>query len=142
MPRPGHPLLAPRRYFRCHLRRLRDKTDHFVLFELNADNDFPEQYSPELIFSIYQSYGRIIDFVFAHDAPLQTAQACVDNFLMTEVASMLTKPRGVRSDYHMLRLQWHDLFRKTLCPEFMCLGDATCYSDEYMDLFMLHYGRK
>jgi SAM-dependent methyltransferase len=124
-----------------HLGRLKEKMDHLVLFELNADHDFPEQFSPEFIFSIYQGYGRIIDFVFAHDAPLQTAQACVDNFLMTEVASMLTTPRGVRSDYHMLRLQWHDLFRKTLSPEFGCLGDTTCYSDEYMDLFMLHYGR-
>lgn len=125
-----------------HLQRLKEKMDHLVLFELNADHDFPEQYTPELIFSIYQGYGRIIDFVFAHDAPLPTAQACVDNFLMTEVASLLTQPRGVRSDYHMLRLQWHDLFRKTLQPEFACLGDATCYSDEYMDLFMLHYGRR
>ncbi len=124
-----------------HLQRLKSRTDHLVLFELNADHDFPEQDSPELLFSLYQSYGRIIDFVFAHDAPIATAQACVDNFLMTEVASMLTQKRGVRTDYHMLRLQWHDLFRKVLAPEFGCLGDATCYSDEYMDLYMLHYGR-
>jgi hypothetical protein len=40
-----------------------------------------------------------MDFVFSHDAPVEVALACIDLFLMTEAVSLLTQPRGVRSDY-------------------------------------------
>jgi len=72
---------------------------------------------------------------------VDVALASVDSFLMGEAVSFLTQPRGVRSDYHMLRQQWHALFRDVLNPEFTCWNDATCYSDQYFDMFTLHYGR-
>jgi hypothetical protein len=124
-----------------HLNELKAWMDHLVLFELDANNDFPELHAPELAMSIYQSYGRMIDFVFSHDAPIELAQACVDRFLMTEAVSLLTQRRGQRNDYHMLRTQWHGLFEQTLAPEFLCLCDCPCYADEYFSLFMIHYGR-
>ncbi len=124
-----------------HLRKLSRWIDHFLLFELDANHDTPELYSPELALSLYQIYGRVIDFVFAHDAPIDVAVACVDCFLMTEAVSILTQPRGVRTDYHMLRSQWHDLFKQVLSPDFSCVCDATAYADEYLELFTLHYGR-
>jgi len=124
-----------------HLGKLKHLIDHFIIFELDANNDLPELYSPELAMSVYQSYGRIIDFVFAHDAPVEVAQACVDCFLMTEAVSILTRPRGQRTDYHMLRTQWRHLFDTELGPEFVCLCDAACYADEYLELFTMHYGR-
>jgi hypothetical protein len=127
---------------RIHLSRLRPWIDHFLLFEMDANNDTPELYSPELAFSVYQSYGRIMDFVYAYDAPVEVVTDCIDSFLMTEVVSLLTQPRGERTEYHMLRSQWHDLFRTCLCPEFTVSSDSTCYADEYMTLFTLHYGRK
>jgi hypothetical protein len=108
---------------------------------MNADHDYPEMHSPQLACSIYQVYGRAIDFVFAHDAPIDVAISAVDCFLLTEVVSMLTQPRGKRTEYHMLRTQWHELLRKVLTPEFTCWCDTTCYSDAFVDLFLLHYGR-
>jgi SAM-dependent methyltransferase len=126
---------------KIHLEKLKTKFDHFVIFELNANNDTPELHSPELALSIYQSYGRIIDFVFSCDSPVELSQACVDSFLMTESVSFLTQPRGVRSDYHMLRTQWHELFCETLGSDFTCCSDSTAYADEFLDLFTLHYGR-
>lgn len=126
---------------RVHLARLKPWIDHFVLFEMDADNDTPDLFSPDLAFSVYQSYGRIIDFVFAHDAPLDIVTDCVDSFLMTEVVSILTQPRGERTDYHMLRTQWNDLFKTVLGPEFLLQCDSACYADEYMALFTMHYGR-
>jgi SAM-dependent methyltransferase len=127
---------------REHLARLKPWIDHFILFEMDANNDTPELYSPDLAFSVYQSYGRIMDFVYAHDAPVDVVTNCIDSFMMIEVVSMLTKPRGVRSDYHMLRNQWNDLFRSELGPEFTVRCDSACYADEYMTLFTMHYGRE
>jgi len=123
-----------------HLDRLKNHIGAFVLFELNANNDTPEVRSPELAVSVYQSYGRIIDAVFRHDAPIDVAQSCVDRFLLAEEVSLLTQPRGERTEYHMLRLQWHRLFGETL-DGFTCWGDSTAYGDEYFDLFTLVYGR-
>ena len=108
---------------------------------MDANNDTPECSSPELSLSVYQSYGRIMDFVYAHDAPVGVVTDCIDAFLMTEVISILTEPRGIRTDYHMLRTQWHDLFSAVLCPEFSLRSDSACYADEYMTLFTMHYGR-
>jgi hypothetical protein len=126
---------------KIHLEKLKSKFDHFIIFELNANNDTPELYSPELALSLYETYGRIIDFVFSYDSPVELSQTCVDSFLMTESVSFLTQARGVRSDYHMLRTQWHELFREVLGKEFMCYSDCTDYADEYLDLFSIHYGR-
>lgn len=124
-----------------HLEKMRGQLDHFIIFELDANNDTPDMNTPELACSIYQSYGRIIDYIFSHDAPVQVAENAVDYFLMTEAVSFLTQPRGVRTDYHMLRAQWHELFREGLGNEFQCRSEVTCHADEYLDLFALHYGR-
>ncbi|NLV27252.1 MAG: class I SAM-dependent methyltransferase [Methanomicrobiales archaeon] len=125
-----------------HLFRLKPWIDHFLLFELDANNDTPDVCSPELALSVYQSYGRIMDFVFSHDAPVDVVVNCIDSFLMTEVVSLLSEPRGIRTDYHMLRSQWLELFRNSLSPEFTLRSDSTCYADEYLGLFTLHYGRE
>jgi SAM-dependent methyltransferase len=124
-----------------HLNNLKSHIENFIIFELEADNDTPEMNSPELALSVYQSYGRIIDFIFSHDAPIHVAEQSVDNFLMVEEVSFLTQPRGIRTDYHMLRRQWHDLFEQAFDKEFACRSDITCYADEYLDLYALHYGR-
>lgn len=124
-----------------HLQKLKPHIDHLLLFELDANNDLPELHTPELVVSVCQSYGRMIDFVFSHDAPVAVAQACVDKFLMTEEVSLLTQPRGQRNDYHMLKSQWLGLFEQVLAPDFQCYCDSPCYADEYLSLFTLHYGR-
>ncbi|MDD1720315.1 MAG: class I SAM-dependent methyltransferase [Methanoregulaceae archaeon] len=125
-----------------HLNRLKPWIDHFILFEMDANNDSPEVWTPDLALSVYQSYGRIIDFVYAYDAPVDVVTDCVDSFLMTELISLLTAPRGVRSDYHMLSSQWNDLFKQCLSPEFTLRCNSTCYADEYLTLFSMHYGRE
>lgn len=127
---------------RFHLRRLKPWIDHLLLFEIDANNDTPELFSPDLALSVYQSYGRIIDFIFSHDAPADMAIAYVDSFLMTELVSLLTEPRGVRKDYHMLRSQWNALFEEVLSPEFSLRCDSTAYAEEYITIYTLHYGRE
>ncbi len=126
---------------RIHLARLKPVIDHFLLFETEADIDTPELYSPALALAVYQSFGRIFDCIYAHDAPVEVVNDCIDMFLMTEVVSILTEPRGERSDYHMLRRQWNALFAEVLGPEFSPRCDSACYADEYLSIFTLHYGR-
>lgn len=122
-------------------RKLSKALDNFILFELDANHDYPELGSPELMFSIYQSYGGLIEHVFSHDAPVEVALACVDRFLMNEAISLFTQPRGERNDYHMLRPQWHELLDESLGPDFCCLQDTACYEDLNFSLFMQHFGR-
>ncbi|MDQ1256614.1 MAG: hypothetical protein QG656_1212, partial [Candidatus Hydrogenedentes bacterium] len=124
-----------------HLEKMRQWIDHFIIFEIDANNDTPELHTPELALSVYQSYGKIMDFVFAHDAPMEVVIPCIDSFLMSEAVSLLTQARGVRNDYHALRGQWHDVFMRGLGKDFTCLSDSTCYGDEYMCLFTMHYGK-
>lgn len=126
---------------RIHLSRIKPWIDHFLLFELDADHDTPELFSPDLAFSLYPSYGRIIDNAFSHDAPEEFAVDSIDLFVMTELVSMLTELRGVRTDYPMVRSQWSSLFREVICPEFSLRCDSAAYADEYVTLCTMHYGR-
>lgn len=122
-----------------HLRKLKDHIGCFVLFELDANNDTPELHSPELALSVYQSYGALMDFVFAHDAPVELAISSIDRFLMSEAIYFFIEARGKRSDYHMLRSQWHQVFLDGLGKRFSCLCDSTCFGNENMELFTMIY---
>jgi len=124
-----------------HFKSLGPQIDHFILFEMEANNETPDMNSPELITSLYQHYGRMVDYVFSHDAPIETAVRCVDCFLMTEAASFLIQPRGSRTDYHMLRTQWYKAFSEGLGNEFQLISDCNANTDEYLNIFTLHYAR-
>lgn len=63
---------------RIHLARLKPWIDHFILFEMDANNDTPGLFTPALALSVYQSYGRIMDFVYSHDAPVEVVNDCID----------------------------------------------------------------
>ncbi len=125
---------------RIHLEYLKPRIDNFLLFEMDANNDTPELYSPELALSVYQSYGGIVDRTFSYDAPVEVAVQSLDQFLLTEIISFFTEPRGIRSDYHMLQNQWYDLFTGCLGPEFSPRCWSPCYADEYTSLFLMHFG--
>ncbi|MEI7980869.1 MAG: class I SAM-dependent methyltransferase [Bacteroidota bacterium] len=125
-----------------HLQKLKDQIGCFILFELDANNDTPELYSPELALSVYQSYGALMDFIFAHDAPVELAISSIDRFLMSEAIYFFIEPRGRRTDYHMLRSQWHKVFQDGLGKDFSCWCDSTCFGDENLGLFTMIYGKE
>ncbi|WP_460372451.1 class I SAM-dependent methyltransferase [Methanocalculus sp. MC3] len=126
---------------RLHLSRLRPRIDHFILYEMDADNDRPEIYSPDLALAVYQSYGSIINSILSQDVRIDLARTCVDQFLMTEVISFFTQPRGERTEYHMLQSQWLALFSECLGGEFTLRCHSPCYMDRYTSLFCMHFGR-
>jgi hypothetical protein len=123
-----------------HLPRLAEVADHFLLSELEGNHDYPALGSPELAFSVYQIFGRGVQWVMDQPAPGEVQRACADTFLMTEAISILSQPRGERTEYHMLRGQWKELLGRGLSG-FECVCEATCYADEYVEQFTLHYAR-
>lgn len=123
-----------------HLRTMAKKVGQVLLMEMDADNDTPELGSPELAVSVYQSYGPLIDAIFAHDAPITVSQGCVDNFVMAEVISFLTQRRGRRNDYHMQRGQWAEIFSQNLAGH-LCRGETTVLSSEGCEFFACHWGK-
>ncbi|MDO9538533.1 MAG: class I SAM-dependent methyltransferase [Methanocalculus sp.] len=126
---------------RIHLLQLKAWIDHFIIYEMDADNDTPQQHSPELALAVYQSYGGIIDCILSQDVPEEVATTCVDQFLISEIVSFFIHPRGTRTEYHMLQTQWHALFTECLSPEFSLRCCTPCYIDRYTTLFTMHYGR-
>ncbi|MCK9422866.1 MAG: class I SAM-dependent methyltransferase [Bacteroidales bacterium] len=124
-----------------HLQKLKNHIGCFILFELEANNDTPELLTPEMALSVYQSYGSLMDFVFEHDAPVELAISSIDRFLMSEAIYFFTEPRGKRTDYHMLRSQWHQVFLDGLGKDFSCLCDSTCFGDENIGLFTMIYSK-
>jgi SAM-dependent methyltransferase len=123
-------------------RQVAERVDHVLLFEIEGNHDTPELNSPELAVSAYQLYGAAVRMVMTQEAPREIIEACLDHFLMGELLSLLTEPRGQRSEYHMLRRQWHALLREGLGPKFECRADFTCWCDDLSELFMLHYGKR
>jgi SAM-dependent methyltransferase len=123
-----------------HLRTMAPKVGHFLLMEMDGDNDTPQHGSPELAVSVYQSYGPLIDSIFAHDAPVVITQSCVDNFVMAEVISFLTQPRGERNDYHMLRGQWARMFAENLEGHHF-RGETTVLTSDGCEFFGCHWSR-
>ena len=123
------------------LKKLKEHIDWFILFELDGNNDSPERHTPECALSVYQLYGSVIDFVFSYDAPIELAIASIDRFLMSEAVYFFTVPREKRTDFHMLRSQWHQIFSEGLGSEFTCACDSTCYGDENIAIFTMIYGK-
>lgn len=126
---------------KAHIEKLGGSIDHFLLLELEGNHDYPEMHSPELAFSAYQVFGRALQFIFSQDAPADVQRQCADIFLMTEAISILSQPRGQRTEYHMLRSQWRALLDEALGEEFCCVCDSTCYADPYVEQVMMHYSR-
>lgn len=116
---------------------LAQRSSDILLFELYGDHDTPELGAPELSLSVYQSYGGMIDAIFAHDAPVEDALACVDLFLLAEVVSLLTQARGVRTEYHMSPQQWQALFETH--ADAVLAGRENCLSGGGFELFGQHY---
>ena len=123
-----------------HLREIGGRVKDVLLVEMDGDNDTPEMGSPELAVSVYQSYGPIIDSIFAHDAPIDVSQSCVDNFVMAEVISFLTQPRGKRNDYHVRRDQWTQIFSENLSGHHR-LGETTVLTSEGCEFFASHWSK-
>ena len=123
------------------LAALAPSMDHLLLLELDADHDSPEVGSPLLAASVHQTYGWMLAQILGPSTPDEVARESADEFVAPELVSLLTEPRGVRSEYHMRRERWLALLAEAMGPEIRPLGTRTALSTPHADLFALHVGR-
>lgn len=123
------------------LSALAPSVSHLLLLELDADHDSPEVGSPRLAASVHQTYGWMLAQILGPAAPDEVALESADQFVAPELVSLLTQPRGARSEYHMRRERWLSLLSEAMGPEIRPLGTRTALSTPHADLFALHVGR-
>ncbi len=74
-------------------------------------------------------------------APDDVARESADQFVAPELVSLLTQPRGARSEYHMRRERWLTLLSDSMGPHIRPLGTRTLLATPHADLFAMHLGR-
>jgi SAM-dependent methyltransferase len=115
--------------------------DHLLLLELDADHDSPEVGSPRLAASVHQTYGWMLAQILGADGSDEVARESADQFVAPELVSLLTQPRGMRSEYHMRRERWLELLSVAMGPDIRPLGTRTALATPHADLFAMHVGR-
>ncbi len=123
------------------LAALAPSVEHLLLLELDADHDAPEVGSPSLAASVHQTYGWMLAQILGTGAPDELALESADRFVAPELVSLLTQPRGARSEYHMRRERWLSLLSEAMGPDIRPLGTRTALATPHADLFALHLGR-
>ncbi len=123
------------------LAALAPSIEHLLLLELDADHDSPEVGSPRLAASVHQTYGWMLAQILGPETPDAVARESADQFVAPELVSLLTQPRGARSEYHMRRERWLDLLADAMGPDIRPLGTRAALSTPHADLFALHVGR-
>jgi hypothetical protein len=90
------------------LGELKNLAPFLLITEGHANNDITEKDSPEFVYSVATNYNYYISNVL--EAPLTEADKkhCINEFLLTEVLTMLTNDRDKRIDYHATSEQWAD----------------------------------
>lgn len=122
-----------------HIGRLCSKVGHLLILEMEANHDTPDFLSPELGYSVFQWLGHSLSQIMESSTTPTVKMSCADLFIMTKAVSLLTEPRGQRTEYHMLREQWHELMADLPGSRSQCLGTRTCYHDDHCELFALHF---
>lgn len=123
------------------LAALAPSIEHLLLLELDADHDSPELGSPRLAASVHQTYGWMLAQILGPNPPDAVARESADRFVAPELVSLLTQPRGARSEYHMRRDRWLSLLSGAMGPDIRPLGTRTVLATPHADLFALHLGR-
>jgi hypothetical protein len=77
--------------------------------EAHYNHDLPEKDTPELIYSVTESYGFVIQDVLNSAASEIDKKLCINNFLLTEAINILKNDRENRGDYHALISEWEEI---------------------------------
>lgn len=88
------------------LRMLSELSQFCLLTEFEANNDVPEEDTPEFVFSVVQHYGYYLEDVLNCGADPEEIKACIQEFLLAEALTMLANDRDHRVDYHTTAERW------------------------------------
>jgi Methyltransferase domain len=80
-----------------------------LISDANCNHDLPDKDTPELVYSVTENYGSIIQDVLKSSASESDKKLCVNNFLLTEAINILRNDREHRGDYHALIHEWQEI---------------------------------
>ena len=80
-----------------------------LISEAHYNHDLPEKDTPELICSVTENYGFVIQDVLDSAASETDKKLCINNFLLTEAINILKNDREHRGDYHALISEWAEI---------------------------------
>jgi hypothetical protein len=86
-----------------------NRSRYCLISEANYNHDLPEKDTPELMYSVTESYGLVIQDVLNSATSQSDKKLCINNFLLTEAINILTKDREDRVDYHALISEWQEI---------------------------------
>jgi hypothetical protein len=91
------------------MKMIANRSKYCLISEANYNHDLPEKDTPELIYSVTENYGFVIQDVLNSAAAQSDKKLCINNFLLTEAINILTKDRQDRVDYHALISEWQEI---------------------------------
>jgi hypothetical protein len=91
------------------MRMLANLSCHCLLSDANCNHDLPEKDTPELMYSVTESYGFIFQDIHKSSASAADQKLCIHNFLLTEAINILRNDRADRVDYHTLIPEWQEI---------------------------------
>jgi hypothetical protein len=91
------------------MKMLANLSTYCLISEANSNHDLPEKDTSELIYSVAESYGFVIQDILNSCASKTDKKLCVNNFLLTEAINILKNDRERRGDYHALISEWQEI---------------------------------
>jgi hypothetical protein len=91
------------------LEMLTNLSNYCLISESNYNHDLPKKDAPELIYSVSENYGFVIQDILNFSASKTDKKLCINNFLLTEAINILKNEREHRGDYHALISEWQEI---------------------------------
>jgi hypothetical protein len=91
------------------MKMIANRSKYCLISEAHYNHDLPEKDTPELIYSVTESYGFVIQDILNSTASQSDKKLCINNFLLTEAINILSKDRQERGDYHALISEWQEI---------------------------------
>lgn len=88
---------------------LADLSTHCLISEAHYNHDLPGKDTPELICSVTENYGLVIQDVLNSPASEIEKKLCINNFLLTEAINIIKNDREDRGDYHTSIAEWQEI---------------------------------
>jgi SAM-dependent methyltransferase len=94
------------------MKMLVDLSAYFLISDANYNHDCPGKDTPELIYSVTENYGFVMQDILKSSASKTKKKLCINNFLLTEAINIIKNEREHRGDYHALISEWQEIAKQ------------------------------
>jgi hypothetical protein len=91
------------------MKMLANLSTYCLISDAHYNHDLPEKDTPELVYSVTENYGFVIQDVLNSRASETGKALCINNFLLTEAINILKNDRHERGDYHTMIGEWEEI---------------------------------